>query len=385
MTPTTTPARAFLEAVLNEPDEDAHRLVFADWLEEHDDPRGEFIRLQCQLEHLNPDDPRRPACSARERQLRHAHGREWAGTIARLAGGYFFRRGFVERVRLDGKSFFTHAPAVFRLAPVRELELTASPDELARLTDHPVLARLTSLELVFHGQDSDALAEFFDSPHLAGLTRLKVRSPGTSAAAALASSRHLRRLTTLDLGGYATGTGIEALIGARSLTGLSRLCLYSAGLDDEAARLLAAAPLLRSLNALDLRYNDLGPSGALALASSPFAEQLTTLALGYNRVGDRGLVALANSPWLPALARLYLSQNGLDGRGVKMLANAPLASNLTHLDLDYNDLSSESLLGLAASPRLRRLQTLFVRCGLGMTAAVRQTFLSRFGAGVCKW
>jgi len=38
---------AFLQAILDDPDNDDLRLVYADWLEERGDPRGEFIRLQC--------------------------------------------------------------------------------------------------------------------------------------------------------------------------------------------------------------------------------------------------------------------------------------------------------------------------------------------------
>ncbi len=37
---------AFLKNILDDPDEDANRLVYADWLEERGDPRGELIRLQ---------------------------------------------------------------------------------------------------------------------------------------------------------------------------------------------------------------------------------------------------------------------------------------------------------------------------------------------------
>lgn len=43
--------QAFLDAIREEPGADVHRLVFADWLDEHgDDPdRAEFIRCQCWL------------------------------------------------------------------------------------------------------------------------------------------------------------------------------------------------------------------------------------------------------------------------------------------------------------------------------------------------
>jgi uncharacterized protein (TIGR02996 family) len=36
---------SFLKAMLEHPEDNALRLVFADWLEERDDPRGELIRL----------------------------------------------------------------------------------------------------------------------------------------------------------------------------------------------------------------------------------------------------------------------------------------------------------------------------------------------------
>jgi uncharacterized protein (TIGR02996 family) len=44
---------AFLAAVLESPDDDTPRLIFADWLEENGDPeRAEFIRAQCDLAQL---------------------------------------------------------------------------------------------------------------------------------------------------------------------------------------------------------------------------------------------------------------------------------------------------------------------------------------------
>lgn len=46
-------ADAFLEAILQDPDDDTPRLIFADWLEEQGDSasaaRAEFVRVQCVL------------------------------------------------------------------------------------------------------------------------------------------------------------------------------------------------------------------------------------------------------------------------------------------------------------------------------------------------
>jgi uncharacterized protein (TIGR02996 family) len=35
---------AFLQAIRDQPEDQALRLVYADWLEERDDSRGEFVR-----------------------------------------------------------------------------------------------------------------------------------------------------------------------------------------------------------------------------------------------------------------------------------------------------------------------------------------------------
>ena len=72
-----TEEAAFLTAVCERPDDDAPRLIFADWLEERGDPRGEFIRVQCILSRMAEGDKRRPALRGRERELLELHREEW--------------------------------------------------------------------------------------------------------------------------------------------------------------------------------------------------------------------------------------------------------------------------------------------------------------------
>jgi uncharacterized protein (TIGR02996 family) len=45
---------AFLRAIREGPDDPARRLVYADWLEERGDARGEYLRLSCRLAELRP-------------------------------------------------------------------------------------------------------------------------------------------------------------------------------------------------------------------------------------------------------------------------------------------------------------------------------------------
>src|SRR5262245_35833946 len=47
---TVTIADAFLADILDHPEDDTLRLIYADWLDEHDQSeRAEFIRVQCEL------------------------------------------------------------------------------------------------------------------------------------------------------------------------------------------------------------------------------------------------------------------------------------------------------------------------------------------------
>src|SRR5258708_552244 len=71
--------KGFLEAILENPDDEAVRLIYADWLDDHGQAeRAEFIRIQCQLtrEHERCDDwTALAAMSAREKELLDKHGK----------------------------------------------------------------------------------------------------------------------------------------------------------------------------------------------------------------------------------------------------------------------------------------------------------------------
>lgn len=104
---TTTTARPplalpdeFLAAVLADPFDDGPRLVAADYLEERGCPRGEFVRVQCELaadewpcnctceyEHgIGCPAGRAEYLRRRERELLEAHGAAWAAPVAAAFG-----------------------------------------------------------------------------------------------------------------------------------------------------------------------------------------------------------------------------------------------------------------------------------------------------------
>jgi len=142
--------RAFLRAICAEPGDDTPRLVFADWLQEHDRPeRAEFIRVQVELARTECPHlctPERCVCERhglrrRERELLgHGHGwdpranwAKWAGFVpADDRAGVKYARGFIWQTTLSAADWLTHADALTAAHPVERVTLTDDPDELFR-------------------------------------------------------------------------------------------------------------------------------------------------------------------------------------------------------------------------------------------------------------
>jgi uncharacterized protein (TIGR02996 family) len=89
----------FLAAIYADPDDDTLRMVFADWLQERGDPRGELIALQLAAA--------TPASQKKAASLVKQHGVAWAGRLHRFLAkeGRVFERGFLARgtLTLEGR------------------------------------------------------------------------------------------------------------------------------------------------------------------------------------------------------------------------------------------------------------------------------------------
>jgi uncharacterized protein (TIGR02996 family) len=108
MTQTTDAEAGFLEDILDHPEDDVPRLIYADWLTERGDPRGDFIRVQCQLPRVPRSDPRHSALAAAAWDLLNAHGNDWRGDPP-VGVMVWFERGLphasAERRALSGRTW----------------------------------------------------------------------------------------------------------------------------------------------------------------------------------------------------------------------------------------------------------------------------------------
>ena len=91
----------FIRAILASPDDDTLRLVFADWLEDQGSPRGEFIRLHCELANTEDTD-RRVQLRRRLSTLQNLHPQQIIGPKCDPGMNWVFYRGLLNAFEPPG-------------------------------------------------------------------------------------------------------------------------------------------------------------------------------------------------------------------------------------------------------------------------------------------
>jgi uncharacterized protein (TIGR02996 family) len=366
-------ADALLRAIQTEPDNDLHRLVYADWLDDHGDAaRAEFIRLQCEVPCLPGD-----ALSIAEKQSRisallEQHGSDWFGAL--LASQELktrIERGFVSSISGQADEVVRSAELIDRFSPV-----------------------LRSLSVELWNQEQ-----------------------GPEPVLALPCVQRVRDLELLT----PTETQLHAICRAPAWTSLDRFAVINAQLkqSEESALLMNGAPLAsaaarvdysfglflhddlppeESLSLLEPRYLRVllelrlpnlrgfgfwGPTDSLArqLAGTPWFGRLDWLEFHCCFVEDSHLRILLTAPDLGKLVRLSLDENNLTDASAEVIAGCPRLSRLHELDLAWNDLTDRGAGVLAASPILPADLRISVRYNR-MTARGAGLLRERFGAGL---
>src|SRR5215469_14182128 len=88
---------ALLRAAKADPEDDAPRLVLADWLDERGDPaRAELVRLQVARDRLAPYDPRRRELEDREDELTGPGIDAWLASLRPSVTGRGYERGLLK-------------------------------------------------------------------------------------------------------------------------------------------------------------------------------------------------------------------------------------------------------------------------------------------------
>ena len=369
----SAPGRDLLDFIVANIEDDAPRLVYADWLEENGHAaRAEFVRVQLQRARLPAWDAAQVRLRLREQELLAQHGETWLKEMPAIKGAKWegFRRGVVaevsfanfEAMRLNAHACRAVAPVeavtvhwprrkegkenVQPIAELRELTLTGRPydEEIARLADSPQLATLRSLTVL--GLEAADLTRLAASPHLKGLRELRLQSNGLGSA------------------------GVRALTQAATLANLEKLDLSGPGyyesyydnplIDVAGMEMLAAWPGLARVRSLTLSGSDVRPTGLRALLRSPHVAALKELSLRSGRLDGQTVGEFMGALPTLRLETLDLGANVLYDGGPKEVMLAPGANVLKDVGAEY----------VALAPCLSELKSLNIdRCEISQTGA----------------
>jgi len=258
--------RAALEAAIDaHPDQADNYLVLADWLQEHQDPRGELIVLS-----RNKDRDSKARCAVLQKQI---------GPPMPPAAWFY---GFVRSLRSYGSE--------------------DDAGELRATLDHPSLRHVTSVACDIPGNQWDdrqwIIALIAERPRLC-LRSLEIRSflrggnePPAGDLELEPLSTALPRLTTLRVSARCIDPG-----------GLASSTLETLELDGEVTA-SSLGPLLASCcpKLRELVLTDVDGAFGNALADSPLATQLRKLTLPFVEPADRPALerAVPGVTFLPA-------------------------------------------------------------------------------------
>lgn len=254
---------AFNRAMLENPDDDLPRLVFADWLDENCPDAAVNAAVRTSISNQQAHVP-------------------WPGLKRNRTWSLMFTRG-----RLTAWVNRQKGPPQRR--PPR---LLVEAVWQAGWVEH----------VVFGSIQGFPLSLWFRDPPME--TVLAVSVMGTSFEnpdqfVVLLTSPHLTRVISFGVvGWYQPSCLAHTLSRCPIVARLSALTLSSAQLSSDGLTTLASSPSLAGLATLSLVGCAIDDAGAVALSTTPHLARLKHLSLGHNNITDAGAAALANSPYL---------------------------------------------------------------------------------------
>lgn len=356
----------FWKSICADPDDDAPRLVFADWLDDNGQPeRAEVIRVQCALAREDAlDNKAHVELGVRERVLLHKHRAAWVEDLPKWIrrDRVTFHRGFPCGIECPVNQYVCHSAGLARKSVIQRLFLDCtvrSPHESGLLTSvHlprvrryidnstqsralsallPAMPGMRDLTLYFpcrfEENPQDKLAHLLHLPVMKSLRRLRLSVVSTFQAEE--QQAMVRQVAFLDL------------------PALTCLNLIAGPLETKVLREVLASSFVGRLTELGIS-TPLAEEGGTLLGETANLANLRRLRIRLAENRADVLRRVVNSPHLAGVSDLWI--DGFDDSCVNPLLDSAWASRLRALKLAS---------GLIVSGGLERDRSLLTEKGLG--------------------
>jgi uncharacterized protein (TIGR02996 family) len=352
-----TDGDALRRAIVETPDDDTPRLVYADWLDENGRAaRAAFIRAQVEAARADPFGPQARKAAKRADDILEVHRGDW---IRHLRGTYTewprFERGFVAHLSVEPTAFVRSADTIFDAEPVQALKLFrfAPPGgrvPLQPFFEVPRLRHICRFELSPRLElAEEEHAALSGCPHLAGLRDLSLRDnpiPPSWLSAVLTGGA-FPELAGLDLAEIPNlGPILATAMPKAAHRELKRLDLTGVVFNSEHLQRVLTSRCLKRVEELRLGRAgaawDEGPLFHLDMSFVIPWDRLVVLDLAGQRLGDGGVEEIVARKESAALRWLGLKNNQLGPEAVRLLAKSKHLA-LNHLDVRGNGLSLSDL------------------------------------------
>jgi uncharacterized protein (TIGR02996 family) len=399
-----TDEQGLLAAIWADPHDDTPRLVYADWLQERDQPdRAEFVRTQIELATLDEwdDSPRKAELQGREKELRAKHAMAWKADLpAAFRQRAGFHRGFPnpQPRNLPSSKFLKLTAADFAGAPLWTFRLPPNVKALPQVLAVPEVLRIGSLDLQLWVESEGDVEHIVAAPTVRNVAALHLgasRFDDAAAAVLAGGAAALPHLWSLNLGfSRVTHAGLKALATSPLADRLESLSLSHASTDDRGigragVEALAESPRLGRLKRLDLshfvtgRFKAGDPGRAVRrLFESRHLTGLRSLQLYHSGLGDADLSTVCESRPRVRLAELSLMSQypKIADAGAEALAAWPGLASVRRLSVAFNEIGRAGMSALIRSPHLGELTELDVRGNPAVSSKTTKAALStRFG------
>lgn len=344
----------FEKAIIESPDDSGAYAVYSDWLTDREDPRGEFIRIQLELEDPKLSFRRRIDLEQQERSALAKHARAWLGELTpflvdqkealRQPGWprgarcfeYRFARGLLEcvQMRLYSRTLAQALGQSHLASLLRELLI----DQLEPVSDRNAASSGESYGSEVVSALKDAQFDNLRCFRLGSEDHRVCQARGTGVVELL---HQMPRLENLHLA--ATDVDAEKLF-TMELPTLRSLTIYH--LHHYPIELLAENSSLTNLESLHLIPQEgctLNEEIVATIAQSAYLRNLTRLRLWRSQMGERGIAEIVESGLLSRLEELDLTHGSVSDVEAQMLAESPDMRSLHLLVLDVNPITAEGI------------------------------------------